>query len=87
MSEPSLGFVATRQRTHVQVIRKDDGGVSLVDLRTLAALDLDAENRDALRELLGRDATPGGRVKHGPGCGCTPCKAEPSYRAHGEANP
>lgn len=52
MSDPSLGFVLTRQRSHVQVIRKDDGGISLVDLRTLAALDLDPENRDKLRELL-----------------------------------
>lgn len=26
-------------------------------------------------------ATPAVRVKHGPDCGCTPCKAEPSYEA------
>ncbi len=58
-SDPSLGFVKTRQGTHVQVIAKNDGGVSLVDLRTLAALDLDAGNRDALRELLDRAAMPG----------------------------
>lgn len=51
-NDPSLGFFLTRQRTHVQVIAKDDGGVSLVDLRTLAAIDLDAENRDELRKLL-----------------------------------
>jgi hypothetical protein len=57
--DPSLGFVLTRQGAHVQAIRKDDGGVSLVDLRTLAALDLDAANRDALRELLDRAAMPG----------------------------
>lgn len=83
-SDPSLGFVLTRQNSHVQVIRKDDGGVSLVDLRTLAAIDLDPAERDQLRELLDRAATPGqvpSRVKHGPWCDCTPCKAEPSYRA------
>lgn len=90
MADPSLGFVQTRQRAHVQVIAKDDGGVSLVDLRTLAAVDLDGENRDALRELLGRAAVPGRRVRHGPACGCAPCKAGPGYAArragaHGQA--
>jgi hypothetical protein len=58
-SDPALGFVLTRQNTHVQVIRKNDGGVSLVDLRTLAALDFDAAERDELRELLDRAAVPG----------------------------
>jgi hypothetical protein len=28
-----------------------------------------------------RAVTVGQRVKHGPGCQCTPCKAEPSYQA------
>lgn len=58
-SEPSLGFVLTRQNAHVQVIAKGDGGVSLVDLRTLAALDFDALNLGALLELLDRAAMPG----------------------------
>ena len=53
-SDPSLGFAVTRQGTHVQVIAKGDGGVSLVDLRTLAALDF-----GALLELLDRAAMPG----------------------------
>lgn len=39
--------------------------------------------RDELRELLDRTAMAGVRVKHGPGCGCTPCKAEPGYQAQG----
>lgn len=43
--------------------------------------------RDKLRELLDRAAMPGVRVKHGPGCQCTPCLAEPSYRTHGEVTP
>jgi hypothetical protein len=32
-------------------------------------------------EAVARAVTPGqpSRVKHGPWCGCTPCKAEPSY--------
>lgn len=36
-----------------------------------------------LRELLDRAAMlgPSSRVKHGPACDCTPCKAEPSYEA------
>lgn len=59
MSDPSLGFVLTRQNTHVQVIAKADGGVSLVDLRTLAALDFCAAEREQLRELLDRSAMPG----------------------------
>jgi hypothetical protein len=81
-ADPSLGFALTRQNTHVQLILKADGGVSLVDLRTLAALDFDAAERDELREMLDRAAMPGQvLVKHGPGCRCTPCKAEPSYRA------
>jgi hypothetical protein len=70
--DPSLGFVKTRQGTHVQLIRKDDGGVSLVDLRTLAAVDLDPGNRDALGELLGRAAMPGLEARDVPG---EPCPA------------
>lgn len=58
-SDPSVGFVKTRRGTHVQLIQEADGGVSLVDLRTLAAIDLDAVNRDDLRELLDRAAMPG----------------------------
>jgi hypothetical protein len=59
VSDPALGFALTRQNAHVQVIRKDDGGVSLVDLRTLAALDFDAAELGQLRELLDRAAMPG----------------------------
>lgn len=62
MSDPSLGFVLTRQRSHVQVIRKDDGGVSLVDLRTLAALDFPPGETGALAGLLDRAAMPGQRA-------------------------
>jgi hypothetical protein len=56
---PWFGFIKTRQGTHVELIPKADGGVILVDLRTLAAIDLDALNRDELRELLDRFAMPG----------------------------
>lgn len=58
-SDPVLGFALTRQNAHVHVIAKDDGGVSLVDLRTLAALDFDAAGLGTLRELLDRAAMPG----------------------------
>lgn len=41
---------------------------------------------DALRELLDRAAMPGQvsrkRGNHGPGCGCTPCKAAYPAEAH-----
>jgi hypothetical protein len=59
VSDPSLGFALTRQGTHVQVIAKADGGVSLVDLRTLAALDFGMAGLGELRELLDRAAMPG----------------------------
>jgi hypothetical protein len=59
VSDEVLGFALTRQNAHVQVIRTDDGGVSLVDLRTLAALDFCAAELGQLRDLLGRAAVPG----------------------------
>lgn len=65
-ADASLGFVLTRHRTHVQVIAKDDGGVSLVDLRTLNTIDLDLENRDDLCEMLDRSAMPGQRDNKAP---------------------
>lgn len=37
--------------------------------------------REKFAEAVARAVTPGVRVKHGPACGCTPCKAEPSYEA------
>jgi hypothetical protein len=102
MSDPVLGFVLTRQNSHVQVIRKDDGGASLVDLRTLAALDFDAAELGELREMLDRAAMPGqvsaiphivtDRASHRRD-GCPTCLAEPSYEAerraeaHGQVTP
>lgn len=59
MSNPPLGFVQTQQGTHVQVTRKGDRGVSLLDLRTMAAIDLDARNLGVLLELLEWAAMPG----------------------------
>lgn len=86
MSEPTLGFAVTRSGSRVQVLARHGGGAVIVDLRTLDEIRLDAGQLGELRELLDRAAMPGARVKHGPGCGCTPCKAEPGYRTPGQVS-
>lgn len=44
--------------------------------------------RDRFAEAVARAVTPGRvPVKHGPGCRCTPCLAEPSYRARRQVTP
>jgi hypothetical protein len=49
---------------------------------------LEGEQRDRFAEAVARAVTPGRvPVKHGPGCRCTPCLAEPGYRARREAAP
>jgi hypothetical protein len=56
-----------------------------------ALVSLEGEQRDRFAEAVARAVTPGQvnrkRGNHGPGCGCTPCKAEPSYQGHGQAAP
>lgn len=42
---------------------------------------LDGEQAEKFAEAVARAVTPRQRVKHGPDCGCTPCKNEPSYEA------
>lgn len=45
---------------------------------------LDGAERERFAEAVARAAMPSqvpSRVKHGPWCGCTPCKNEPSYEA------
>lgn len=39
-------------------------------------LALEGRERERFAEAVARAVTPGRRVKHGPGCPCTPCKAE-----------
>ena len=68
--DPSLGFVKTRQGAHVQLLRKPDGGVSLVDLRTFTEVDLDPAGRDELREWLDRSAMPGQVTRDVPAGPC-----------------
>lgn len=47
----------------------------------IPAIRLDAEGCKLLRTIINGEL-PDMAVKHGPDCQCTPCKAEPSYRAH-----
>jgi len=49
---------------------------------------IEGKDRDRFAEAVARAVTPGRvPVKHGPACECTPCLAEPSYRARGQATP
>jgi hypothetical protein len=68
-----IGTVAVKGDRTMLAFSDDSGMECLVEMGPDA--------RDALRELLDRAAMPGQRVNHGPACGCTPCKAEPSYEA------
>jgi ferric-dicitrate binding protein FerR (iron transport regulator) len=51
-----------------------------------ASVDIDGAEKERFAEAVARAVTPGQRVNHGPACNCTPCLAEPSYRARREAN-
>jgi len=63
-----------------------EGGELLVFVDgTLARLA--GAQRDRFAEAVARAVTPGRvPVKHGPGCRCTPCLAEPGYRARGQVS-
>lgn len=54
------------------------------DCLVIPALRLDAEGCRLLRTIVSNEM-PGLSVNHGPACTCTPCLAEPSYRARREA--
>jgi hypothetical protein len=59
----------------------------IVSLSPLSGWQLDLEDgeRDRFAEAVARAVTPARvPVKHGPGCHCTPCLAEPSYRGRGQ---
>ena len=77
-----LGQVHDADGDVVEVWRNADETVSLISLCSNEdAFTFAPGGLDEVRELLDRAAMPGVSVKHGPACGCTPCKAEPSYEA------
>jgi hypothetical protein len=67
----------------IEVCRHPDGSAA-ISVEFGVAVSVPPESVAALAELLGRAAMPGQvsgkHGNHGPGCGCTPCLAEPGYR-------
>ena len=75
------GFTESRTRW---AVRLRDGRRFTVAIGTFSVTFTD-EQRDRFAEAVARAAMPGQAVKHGPGCHCTPCLAEPSYEGRREA--
>lgn len=83
----SFGYVTDRDGDEVHVeVGGADVFITVNASTNCVALDAAGQERfaqayvAACHQAKVNAGTAARPVKHGPGCGCTPCKAEPSYQ-------